>query len=113
MRLCWADKIPLTLLAILILILLWLGSGPTPEAYKDVTEAQHWAAGASILWLLSWKFVLPIWAGLRFCDLLGGGPAIRRNARQSRITPDRPPRDFDLGPGEWTRSGPDWSRPRR
>jgi hypothetical protein len=143
MRLCWADKIPLALLALLTLVLLWLGSGPTPPAYQDVTEAQHWAAGLWIEWFLFLKYILPVWVVLRIADLLCGGPYRRRanrglpprfagpgssgpipdppspsfiqEALERRVRewdaahPVPPSKGFDLVPGEWTRSGPDWS----
>jgi hypothetical protein len=131
MRLCWADKVPLALFALITLFMLVLGAGANPDnsqyckdireiyptwtsadSYCFVTAAEHWSAFFSIEWALFLKIVAPIWAITRLIDLFGGGPAIRREYRESLRTnaPPRTTADIDLAPAEWTREEPDWRR---
>lgn len=80
MRLCWADKIPLTLWLIAVGFLLFLGqTGPTPPAYANVTAAQHWGAFLDIVWIISYEVFIPLWVILRVLDLITAGPARRRS----------------------------------
>jgi hypothetical protein len=79
MRLCWADKVPLALFALITLFMLFLGAGANPDnsqyckdireiyptwtsadSYCFVTAAQHWSAFLSIEWALFLKIVAPI-----------------------------------------------------
>jgi hypothetical protein len=50
------------------------------------------------------------WVITRLIDLLGGGPAIRREYRDSLRANDVPRTmaDIDLTPQEWRREEPDW-----
>jgi hypothetical protein len=128
MRLCWADKIPLALFAIITLILLFLGMGQNPdpseycrwlklehpdwtsrESYCFVKSAQHWSAFLSIEGTLFWKIVAPVWALTRIVDLIMGGPAIRRRAK-GNIAIDVPMADIEMPREHWPRSGRDLSR---
>ena len=128
MRLCWADKVPLALFAIITLILLFLGMGQNPdpseycrwvrlehpdwtsrESYCFVTSAQHWSAFLSIEGTLFWKIVAPVWALTRIVDLFMGGPAIRRRAK-GNIAIDVPTADIEMPRVRWPRSGRDLSR---
>ena len=128
MRLCWADKVPLALFAIITLILLFLGMGQNPdpseycrwlrlehpdwtsrESYCFVTSAQHWSAFFSIEGTLFWKIVAPVWALTRIVDLFMGGPAIRRRAK-GNIAIDVPTADIEMPREHWPRSGRDLSR---
>jgi hypothetical protein len=130
MRLCWADKFPLALFALITLIMLFLGSGGAPdtseycrylrlehptwtsnESYCFVTAAQHWSAFVSIEALLFWKLVVPVWVVTRLIDLMGGGIAARRADRDEASGLHQA--DIELRPGEWTTSEPDWRRQRR
>jgi hypothetical protein len=128
MRLCWADKLPLVLFGLITVALLVLGElGPTDsdycrylrlehpdwtsaQSYCFVTSAQHWSAFFSIEWILFLKIIAPIWAITRLIDLFGGGPAIRRQYRESLRANDVPrtTADIDLAPREWSRAEPDW-----
>ena len=127
MRLCWADKVPLALFAIITLILLFLGMGQNPdpseycrwvrlehpdwtsrESYCFVTSAQHWSAFLSIEGTLFWKIVAPVWALTRIVDLFMGGPAIRRRVKDNII--DVPTADIEMPRVRWPRSGRDLSR---
>jgi hypothetical protein len=130
MRLCWADKVPLALFAIITLILLFLGMGQNPdpseycrwlrlehpdwtsaESYCFVTSAQHWSAFAWIEGFLFLKIVVPIWIALRLIDLFGGGPAMRLADRERQTAGSTGhSADIDLAPGEWTSSEPEWRR---
>jgi hypothetical protein len=127
-RLCWADKVPLVLLALMTLALLFLGLGPaeddycryirlgnphgtSADSYCFVTTAQHWSAFFSIEWTLFLKFIVPIWVSLRLMDAMGGGIAIRREYYDSLRRANDVPRmtaDIDLTPREWSREVPDW-----
>jgi hypothetical protein len=117
MRLCWADRIPLLLFALITLIMLCLGAigGSTdtdychtlraihPEwtshdSYCFVTATQHWSAFFSIEGTLFLKIVAPIWALLRIVDLSMGDPARRRPNTNAVMTAD-----IDLPRGRWTR----------
>jgi hypothetical protein len=119
MRLCWADKIPLALFGVITLILLFLGLGQTPDtsdycrllrlehptwthadSYCFVTAAQHWSAFVWIEGFLFLKIVLPVWVVVRLIDLFGGGPAIRRRARDL-VTIDVPTADIEMPQGRW------------
>lgn len=100
MRLCWADKIPLALFVLITLTLLALGGSapdnsqycqslrlehPTwTQSYCFVTSAQHWSAFAGIEWIILYKIIAPIWIALRLFDLMGNGPALRREGRDRR-----------------------------
>ena len=122
MRLAWPEKITLALFALITLVMLFLGSGATPDmseycrslrlehpawthadSYCFVTGAQHWAAFAWIEGFLLLKIMLPAWIVARLVDLFGGGPALRRGdrERQHSAAPDTAAH-IDLGPGEWT-----------
>jgi hypothetical protein len=78
----WADKLALGALVLIVFALFLLGDvfngGPRPDAYARVTAAEHYVAFFSIVWLIAWKFVLPIWLALRALDFLAGGPSRRR-----------------------------------
>ena len=128
MRLCWADKVPLALFAIITLILLFLGMGQNPdpseycrwlrlehpdwtsrESYCFVTSAQHWSAFFSIEGTIFWKIIAPVWGLTRIVDLFMGGPAIRRRAK-GNIAIDVPTADIEMPREHWPRSGRDLSR---
>jgi hypothetical protein len=127
MRLCWADKIPLALFALVTVVMLWLGMGANPDNsnYCEllraenptwtsadsncfVTAEQHWSAFAWIEGFLFLKFILPIWAAARLIDLFAGGIAIRRRNRDMRTNAAQATADIDLSSAEWTRVEPDW-----
>jgi hypothetical protein len=72
MRLCWADKIPLGMYLAVVAILLFLGLMSPPH------DAAWFNAGVNIMWLIFYKFVVPLWIFLRLIDLLMGGPGKRR-----------------------------------
>ena len=129
MRFCWADKVPLLLFALITLFMLFLGAGQYPDnsdfckyireayptwtsaqSYCFVTASEHWSAFFSIEWQLFLKLIAPLWAITRLIDLFGGGPAIRRQYRESQHANDAPrtTADIDLSPREWSRVGPDW-----
>ncbi len=122
MRLCWADKVPLALLALITVALLLLGMPNSPDtseycrlmrlehpdwtsrdSWCFVTSAEHWSAFLSIEGTVFWKIVLPAWIVPRLIDLFGGGPAIRREFRQKQRTKTYPDvhADIDLARNEW------------
>lgn len=65
MRFCWADKLVLALLVLLSLAMIFIG------ATSGLITANWWSTFAATLFLLSAKFLLPLWLALRVLDLLG------------------------------------------
>ena len=86
LRPCWADKIPLTVFAVVALALLVLGS----LGREGVPFA--WEAYFSILWLLFSTYIALPWIILRCLDFACGGPSIRAANRRMR---EQMARQFD------------------
>jgi len=127
MRLCWADKVPLALFALITVTqLIFAGWAPddsqycqllriehptwtSADSYCFVTVVQQWTAFAYIEGILFLKIILPVWVCTRAFDLLGNGPALRRSARdRSDDSIARTMADFDLPRAEWTSSMSDF-----
>jgi hypothetical protein len=69
------DRIGLGLVVLLAAFLFFIGeTGPNPK----FLDGDWWQAYWDSLFLVSLKFILPLWLVLRFADLVSGGPARRR-----------------------------------
>src|ERR1700733_11356371 len=125
MRLCWADKVPLALFALITVALLLLGmphntdtseycrlmrlehpGWTSRDSWCFVTSAEHWSAFLSIEGTLFWKIVAPVWALTRIIDLFMGGPGLRRRAKMHSAI-DVPTADIEMPRAHWPKLAQD------
>jgi hypothetical protein len=67
---CWADKIPLTLFAMLVLLFVLIAATGMTEGHPESL--------VPLVGLISLTTIAPLWLILRLVDAFAGGPARRR-----------------------------------
>jgi hypothetical protein len=74
MRLPWPEKLTLVVGVLIMGFFFFLSIGRPAPAYADTTEAQYWAAAATIFGLVALKVMLPVWIVSRAIALLAARP---------------------------------------